>query len=311
LETQNYNLSLFLIFVGVLAAGLGVLRQIPSSQGFTSQVGGAFTENPQAVFVTTEEVLVQSKPLAREPLLPLNLQAASVLVKDLDSGILLFEKEPEKILPIASLTKLMTAIVVYQNASPSEEITVTSQDTATVPYRANFVPGQTFVVSDLLSAMLVSSANDAALALARHVGGTVERFVTEMNNTAQNLGMTATHFTNPIGLDDPLHYSTASDLARLVEEFLKYPEFLQIVRSPEVVINTVGKKARYRLLTTNKLMLVHPEIRGLKTGYTDEAKGNLIILTDRYYAILLGSREREREMETLMDWLKENYSWEH
>lgn len=312
METKKFNLSMLLVLVVACSAGLAALKQAPNSQGYFSKVGGAAIHNPQAVFVISEPApaITQNPPVARKPLPALEIKAAAALAKDLGTGMVLYQRNESQVLPIASLTKLMTAIVVVKNSGPGEEVTITSLDAAAAPYTANFRPGETWTVLDLLRAMLVASANDAALALARHVGGTAERFVVQMNQEARALIMMNTHFVNPAGFDDSGHFSTANDLALLVDEFLKYPDLLEIVKLPSVNISSIDGRNSHSLQTTNKLMLAHPEIRGLKTGYTDEAKGNLIILTRHYYSILLGSRQREAETETLMKWIKSNYSWE-
>ncbi len=272
----------------------------------------------------------QSLPIALDRSVPIpvrkpqvvdpDILARAVLVKDYDSGLILLEKNRNQLLPIASLTKLMTAIVAKKALPFNEVVEIKPEDLKIPTYRADFIPGEKVTVKNLIEAMLVSSANDAAMALARIAGGgNVQKFVAEMNAEARRLGMRQTSFANPVGLDDSGHYSTAVDLAKLVEEFLRYPELLEIVGKKSAVIQAVNGKGKYFLTTTNKLMISNPEVIGLKTGYTDEARGNLIIFADlarsdvaamgKYYSIILGSEDREREMKTVMNWIRENYQW--
>lgn len=279
---------------------------------FPSQVGGAFAEgrNPAQFPLAKDQekgLLVPKNEFAK----PI-LSARSALVKGLGDGEILYEKNPDLSLPIASVTKLMTAMVVEKLAPLDEIVEITPADLDTEAYRANLVSGERIRVRELLKAMLISSANDATLALARGTAGSIEQFVREMNKEASSLGMSSTAFTNPVGFDDAGHYSTAADLSLLVEEFLLHPELLEVVRQKEVEISSVDGLYRHQLRTTNKLILKHGEVVGLKTGYTSEAKGNLIILVDGlhpYYSIILGSPNREAETEKLMNWIGESFRW--
>ncbi len=312
-ETKSFLLVLLFAGVaGVLVAAWG--------GGLSGQVSGLAVEG---------EVSAQL-PLAAEsdrPFPPektsnfseLVLIARSALVRDRYSGLVLYEKDPEAVLPIASLTKLMTAVVVHKHLSPQEILEITPLDVKTELYRAGLVPGERIRVAELLEAMLIASANDATLALARHLGGTVEGFVALMNQEAAALGMTRTAFTNPVGFDDPGHHSTAADLGLLVKEFLSHPDLLGIASTKETIIRSVDSRYSHKLATTNKLLLKYDEVRGLKTGYTAEAKGNLIILVDvtaeasegvaEYYSIILGSNDREAETEQIMSWVRDNFQW--
>ncbi len=291
------NKTFFLIILSAVLVGSitfwsgGKLR--------TAQVGGAYFEG------TTQLPLAPDQP----QLSPLDLRARSALIMERNSGIPLFEKNPEIPLPMASLTKLMTALVALDHAASQDVVEITAEDINTTPYKAKVVVGERYFLADLLKAMLIASANDATLALARGTLGSVEEFVRAMNEEARTLGMQNTNFTNPVGFDDPQHYTSAADLSLLTRALLNYPKLLQIVGTRQDVITSVSGKFTHELRTTNKLMLTYEEIKGLKTGYTSEALGNLIILTDHYYSILLGSPQREEEGEKIMGWVKENWSW--
>ncbi len=309
METKNFY---FLLFVG-FGAGLIFFGTTLSKKPVLGTVGGATlaVENKEVPNVVSTANL-PIPPLLSSSSTTLELQARAVLAKDWTTGATLFEQHSTERAPIASLTKLMTALIVYKNFSLDEQVKITNEDLDTPPYRASLQPGDVFSVRSLLQAMLIASANDATLTLARYGGGgTVQSFVELMNREAISLGMFQTQFSNPLGLDDLLHYSTAHDLALLVEEFLKFPELVEITATREAVIHTVDGRTSHTLITTNKLMKSNPEIHGLKTGYTTEAKGNLIVFVSPpgYFSIVLGSQNREKDTEQLYNWIKASYIW--
>ena len=305
METKKFIIWSF----GIAIALAAISQFIPTLS--QSRVGGAYLELlPQfPVSGKREDLTPQQQTFIAE----LKLSAESALVKDKNSNVVLFEKNSREKLPIASLTKLMTALIAARELNPDAVITILPGDTRVSPYTANLEAGEKLLVRDLLKAMLISSANDAALALARAAGGTVKNFVQEMNSEARSLRMTSTAFANPVGFDDPGHYSTAADLAILVEEVLRHPELVEIASLKEARISSIDGKITHRLLTTNKLMLKYKEILGLKTGYTTEAKGNLIVLAQEgpalLYFIVLNSDDREAETERVLTWVKQSFVW--
>lgn len=303
-KTQNF--LLIFLFLGTAVLVLNLRLETPR----LSAVSGIFTQSyprlPLALDREEPQVLAKTEVLEE-----LDLTARAVLVKDISSGQILYEKNVNLVLPIASLTKLMTALVTEKQASLEALVEISPFDLLTEKYVINLVPGENLRVYDLLQAMLISSANDATLALARFAGkGSIEKFVIMMNKEAVAFGMPSTAFTNPVGFDDPAHYSSAADLAKLVEEFLQHPRLLEIVGRKKTLISSSDGAHTHELVTTNKLLLQYEEITGIKTGYTAEAKGNLIALVDnKYYSIILGSSEREEETEKIMNWVTENFAW--
>lgn len=304
------------------AAGLSLLAAliVLSASTASGVVGGAFTEISGNI-ETPEPTPVEPRiliPHKLEGFLTFPVKARAVLVKDKDTGTVLLEKNPQVELPIASLTKLMTALVVAKRLELDEAVTVTPADTKVAPYRVGLLAGEQILVKDLLKAMLVSSANDAAMSLARAAGPGIEAFVAEMNNEAKLLGMKKTSFANPVGFDDRRQYSTAEDLSILVEEFLHNPDLLAMTSLRYTAIFSVDGKYGHDITSTNKL-LAYQNVLGLKTGYTAEARGNLILLVDadndlserrpQYYSIVLGSFDREQETENIMSWIEKNYVW--
>jgi D-alanyl-D-alanine carboxypeptidase (penicillin-binding protein 5/6) len=202
--------------------------------------------------------------------------ADSILLKDLTTGRVLYEFESERRLSPASLTKIMTALVILEQGNLADLVTVSREATAAHKIRLRLRVGQVFHLADLLKAMLITSANDACFAAAQHVGGTEERFVALMNEKALALGLIQTHFSNACGFDAPAHYTTAHDLAALSEIALQHPLFRAFVKEEREVISAVNTKRSYLLRTTNRLLGRMPGIEGVKTGFTSKAGRCLI-----------------------------------
>lgn len=216
------------------------------------------------------------------------IKAAALYMVELKSGRVLLEKNATRRLPPASLTKIMTALVAL-DASPLQEV-VKIDGRAVVHHSSyNFRSGEEFLLRDLLTAMLVASANDACEAIAWHIGGDDKQFVAMMNDRARTLGLKNTHFANPCGFDAPGHYSTAMDLANLTEQALQQPFFSMMVRTLTRDISTVDGTRKMSLHTTNEL-LVDPDVNGVKTGYTSKAGRCLIasMFKDGHRLLLVG-----------------------
>lgn len=303
-ETKRHFLILLIVAVFAIfnsTPELPVGPAAPSVQGATTARLLDFPVVPDTKLV--------SIPVPRRALAAPAISAKSLLVRDTQSGVTILEKNAGEKLPVASLTKLMTALVVVDHAALDEVVDIKNSDLAVAPYRINFAPPESLTVKDLLTAMLVASANDAAMSLSRYTKGSVPEFVAAMNDKALELRMLSTAFTNPVGLDSEGHYSTAADLARLVEEFMNHTELLDIVKIKSAQIRSVSGREKLTLYTTNRLLVENPEVIGLKTGYTAEAGGSLIVLTNKYYSIILGSADRERETALVMQWIEDNFLW--
>jgi D-alanyl-D-alanine carboxypeptidase (penicillin-binding protein 5/6) len=184
------------------------------------------------------------------------------------------EQNATRRLPPASLTKVMTALVALESAQPQEVVTI---DKRALVHRSslNFRAGEEFLLRDLLTAMLVTSANDACEAIAWHVGRDTDRFVEMMNERVRTLGLKNTHFANACGFDAPNHYSTAADLAALTEQALQVPAISMMVRTITRDITSVDGTRQVLLRSTNELLL-DPDVTGVKTGYTSKAGRCLI-----------------------------------
>lgn len=287
--------------------------------------GLAFTFFPHAAKDQTRQPAVAgltataARPqIASAPELTLNLAlpqltAKAALAYDLESASILYATNLDAPLPIASLTKLMTALIVMDNARLDDVVTVLSADTKVVGINLGLSSGEQLTVKNLLAAMLIPSSNNAALALAQFVSGDESAFVELMNQKAQTLGLAATRFSNPVGWDSDDNYSTAVDLIKIVKEFLKYPDLADIVKTPQLQIASIDGQFVHQLLTTNQLLLTNPEVVGIKTGFTSKALGNLIVMalhnSRRIVTVVLDSSARETDSEKLLGWVENVYRW--
>ena len=199
------------------------------------------------------------------------LSAYAAILVDAASGRVLYEKNAHDARPIASVTKLMTALVAEELCPDlSAEVAVKQEWTGAEGSSMYLKPGERLTLEELLYGLLLASGNDAALAVAGYCAGDVASFVEKMNKKAADLGMNQTCFANPSGLDDPNHYSTAADLAILARAVLERPALRTIVGAKSAAV--AG-----RVLTNhNKLLWRYEGCTGLKTGYTDEAGRTLV-----------------------------------
>ncbi|PTX50856.1 D-alanyl-D-alanine carboxypeptidase [Melghirimyces profundicolus] len=206
----------------------------------------------------------------------LDLSAKSAAAIDVRSGRILYEKEARKRMRIASITKIMTAIVAIENGDLDEKVKVGPRAEGVEGSSIYLKQGEEIPLEHLLYGLMLRSGNDAAVAIAEHIGGSVEGFVYKMNEKAQYLGMEHSHFENPHGLDSPGHYSTAIDMARLAAYALKNPEFRKIVGTQVKTVPWTGEKWHRKWYNKNKLLRLYPGADGVKTGYTKLSKRTLV-----------------------------------
>lgn len=196
------------------------------------------------------------------------VSAASAILMDADTGEVLYEKNAERRMLIASTTKIMTALITIEYGGLRDIVTV-KQEHMAEGSSMYLKPGEELTVEALLYGLMLCSGNDAALALADHCGGT-EQFVSRMNETARRIGMENTSFANPNGLDDEVHYSTARDLALLAAYAADNPTFMRICSTSDAAVGS-------RTMTNhNKLLRRLDGCVGMKTGYTKAAGRTLV-----------------------------------
>jgi D-alanyl-D-alanine carboxypeptidase (penicillin-binding protein 5/6) len=229
--------------------------------------------------------------------------AQAAIVVDARDGTVMFAKRPDAERAIASTTKLMTALLSLEEAKPGEVFAAPEYDAAPAESRINLREGERMTVHDLLEALLLESANDAAVDLAENIAGSREAFVKEMNDRAAELGLDHTSYANPIGLDQPGNYSSARDLATLAGILLRNRRFARIVDMPEA---TLESGAHPRVVENrNDLVAAYPWVSGVKTGYTLNAGNVLVGAAERgprarVVSVVLGEpTEASRDADTL------------
>ncbi len=244
-----------------------------------------------------------------QSLTPVN--AASAILMDAVTGEVLFEQNADDPRPPASITKILTALVILERGVLADTVVVGQTAASVGGYRLGLRRGQRISLEDLLSAILIRSANDAAEAAAEYVGSGAAGFVAMMNAKAQELGMYHSHFKNPHGLDEPGHYTTARDMALLTRVAMAHPYFAQLVRTREATVTIWqpgrrGLQARARtILSHNKLLGRLEGADGVKTGYTDAAGRCLVASASRggqrMIAVLLKDPQRWTDAATLLE----------
>jgi D-alanyl-D-alanine carboxypeptidase len=243
---------------------------------------------------------------------PQNISAESAIVIDVDSGVPIFQKNPNERLKPASTTKIMTAIIALENYRQDQilRVNILMTEGAQMGLRT----GDELTVENLLKGTLINSGNDAAFTLAESFPGGIEKFIYSMNEKARELNMRNTQFTNINGFDNENHYTTSIDLARLSVYALRNPLFKRIVGTAEDNVSNITGTHWYPLKNVNQLLDKVPGVKGVKTGFTQEAGECLVAEVERsgrrIVTVVLKSTDRFGETKALIDWaFKETY-WE-
>jgi D-alanyl-D-alanine carboxypeptidase len=293
-------LAFFLILVELLPAGQNksalennVRDKIDQNQRAEQQI------TPKRDFQTVEQVK-DFKDIA--------VQARAAYFIDLHSGQVLVEKDSEERLPMASITKLMTALIVIEKTDLNEIVTVPSNETRFGDSTMGLVRSDRLTVYNLLQGLLINSGSDAVLTMAMYTAGTEANFVSLMNERATMLGLSNTQFTNPVGWDEVGHYSTAHDLAILTTVALKNPTIKEIVaKKSALVVSATGR----RYLLTNTNLLLSNKFLGAKTGTTyaaGECLASYYVDRDKeLVGVVLDSSARFRETSSLIDLVSQRF----
>ena len=208
-------------------------------------------------------------------ILAVETSAASAILMDADSGRVLYEHNADRKMLIASTTKILTALVAIEEGDLHDSVKVSREAAYTEGSAMYLTEGETLTLETLLYGVLLCSGNDAAVAVAQHVGGSVKGFVALMNEKAQELGMEHSSFANPNGLDDEQHYSTARDMAKLARAALENETLMRIASTRSV---TIGGRT---MTNHNKLLHYVDGCLGLKTGYTKAAGRTLVSCAEK------------------------------
>lgn len=210
-----------------------------------------------------------------------DIMAKSAIIIEAQTGKILYEKNAYEKRPPASTTKMMTLIIALEKANLADIVTTSEQASQTEGSTLWLSPGEKMKMLDLLYGMILVSGNDATVAVAEHISGSVAKFAELMNEKAAALGAKDTHFTNPNGLPDDQHYSTAYDLALIAANGYKNPTFANIVSTINRKMPWAGKNQERDLYNENKLLWQYEGGNGVKTGYTDAAGRCLVSAANR------------------------------
>ncbi len=237
----------------------------------------------------------------------LAVSAKAAILMHADSGRVLYEKNADEHMLIASTTKIMTAIVMLEHCELDDLVEVDSRSAGIEGSSMYLKAGESYTVEDLLYGLLLVSGNDAASALALHVADSMEEFAELMNAKAAELGMTESSFKNAHGLDEEGHYSTARDMAKLAAYCMGNEDFARIAGT---VSHTVGEQT---LVNHNRLLREYDGCLGLKTGYTMAAGRTLVTCAERdgarYVCVTLNDPDDWDDHKALYDWAFANYSF--
>lgn len=298
--------------------GIGVITKTITSEIKDSSTppmrGNYLSPLPEKLTNLVKGISAKSNSLNLEPFPdnpPLTTQdpkisAQSALSVDLTTSQIIFEKNIYQRRPIASTLKIMTAILALENSSLDKKISISHAAATVGEDTMGTSPGENYSLKDLLYGMLLLSANDAAEAISEAVFSRREVFIAMMNSKADELGLKDTRFVNPSGLDgDGDHYSTAKDLFQMARYAMKIPEFREIVKTKEYLIEQTSEHRGQIMYNQTNLVGTYQGVEGIKTGYTPDAGLCLVTYANNYgheiIAIVLGSSDRRGDMKNLLD----------
>ncbi|RKP57102.1 D-alanyl-D-alanine carboxypeptidase [Cohnella endophytica] len=241
---------------------------------------------------------------AKTPKPPGN-QARAASLADVASGRVLFSQRGDEPMKIASLTKIMTAIVAIENGDMDSTLQVSAKAAGKEGSSIYLKSGEKMTLRNALYGLMLRSGNDAATAIAEHVGGSVEGFVYLMNKKADEIGLAHSHFMNPHGLDEQGHYSSANDLAKLTVYALHNPDFKEIVKTRIKKVPNPNDPWEYEWVNKNKMLTMYEGADGVKTGYTKQALRTLVSSATRdgqqLVAVTLNDRDDWADHRNLLD----------
>ncbi|QOY35956.1 D-alanyl-D-alanine carboxypeptidase family protein [Anaerobacillus isosaccharinicus] len=261
----------------------------------------------------------QVTAFAEEGKVQLAKESSSAILMERDTGTILFEKNSDEQLPPASMTKIMTMLLIMealdQGKITLDEKVRTSERAASMGGSQIFLEvGEEMTLEEMLKGIAIASGNDASVAMAEHLAGSEENFITMMNDKAKSLGLSNTNFMNSNGLPAENHYTTAYDLAVISKELLKYEDILAYTSLYEDYLRE-GTDKKFWLVNTNKLVKFYPGVDGLKTGFTREAMYCLTVTAKkndmRVIAVVMGAKtpkERNRQITEMLDYAFSQYS---
>lgn len=271
---------------------------------------GILILSPLQAYANIEGTAVVDKTEVPNP--PQIVGRAGVLI-DVASGAVLYDKNMHELLPPASTTKILTGIIALEKGNLEDLVTASKEAEMTEPSSIFLIEGEQVKLEDLVWALLLNSANDAAVAIAEHLGGSVENFTKIMNSSARAFGAKNSNFVNPNGLPDDEHVTTAYDLAMIARHAMQNEKFREIVGSRKKTIERQKPDGIKNLTNHNKLLTKYEGATGIKTGYTVKAQQCLVASAQRgdreFIAVVLGSQGDNiwTDASTLLDYGFDNF----
>ena len=221
-------------------------------------------ENPSDINITPQFN-------SQKPDSSIKLYSKSCCLIDAGSGRILYSKDADTPLPMASTTKIMTCILALELGDPDSVVNVSSYAASMPDVQLNICEGEQYILKDLLYSLMLESHNDTAVAIAEHIGGSKEGFAQLMNNKASELGLSSTHFVTPNGLDAEGHYTTARELCLITAYAINNPEFLKIISTDSYTFTDVSKKRTFSVYNHDSFLKMYDGALGVKTGFTGDA----------------------------------------
>lgn len=309
-QTQSFQIEKINPSLATInASDTNTTNQDATNQNTTNlYVANQDTANPNfATQVTTtqntENQLSETNNSSTTAALTIHSEAAILI--DAKTGKVLYGKNEEEQKYPASTTKILTAIIALERLNLTDKITASYEAVMSIPAgysNAAIQPGETLTFQELLDMFLIHSANEVGYILAEHISGSVEEFANLMNQKALEIGCTNTHFTNPSGIQDENHYSTAHDMALIAKYCMQNEEFRKVVAKPSCTIAATDKYEERYFVNTNDLLresskYYYPYAIGIKTGYTSQAKNCLIAASSKdgleLITVVLGAQSLE------------------
>jgi len=262
------------------------------------------------------ENMLNVLPFKKDDAAEVELEARSAVAMDAGTNVILFSKDQNKKMPIASLTKLMTAMVAIDRINLSDKVVISEKAIRGGGKRDGLFEGEEIGAEDLLKIMLVNSNNVAAEAMAEHFNGKSDDFIKFMNEKTELLGLKNTKFFNASGLDqEEENYSTSYEIAQMFDYSLRYSEIWDILKIQRSEVWSADKKTKHILKSTNLLLGKLENIEGGKTGFTDDAGECMVLVAgsprgnNKVISVVLNSSDRFKDTEKIMKWIFESYDW--
>ncbi len=284
MKNRIFSIIISLIVLAVFGAAQydAVLKQltydrlaakdiIASTQKDTEEQKKTETEDEQDSGQNNGDEAKSKADTDTEEIKKMSLSAKSAALVDASNGRVLYEKNGNEELPMASTTKIMTCIVALENANLDDVVTISKYAASMPDVQLNIVAGEKFYLKDLLYSLMLESHNDTAVAIAEHVGGSVECFAMMMNAKAKELGCEHTNFVTPNGLDADGHYTTAVELSRIASYAIKNQEFLKIINTPSWQFTEINKGRSFTVNNKDRFLSLYDGAIGIKTGFTGKA----------------------------------------